>query len=883
VAGSHLQPFRFFVSIVGLNTHSRSWTVFPKFPQSENHLAGIPARVWNNGISMDWVVSALEGVATGVGTEALTNLIRKVAELSGVWNGLVLKTERGALYVIAHAPHELHTGLPEGVLQPDESSGWRHADGYAWLVVPLPVPELFYVLRTTPDQQSRAEWRIAAQLAVLLGQHERFHREINALKRLSEQRLTALGTLYETAIASERGGLEHFLRLATRRAAQAMEAQACTLMLLDEATQTLSIAASYGLPDKLIAEVRVPLGEGVAGKVALTGEPMLINELDAEPRLRHLPRRADISSSICVPLRNQENAVIGVLAIRRLKPSPPFTQEDLRLFVIFANQVATALENARLYQRLKQNIGQLTTLVELTQLVTAVLDVDALLQTVARQICEKVGFARCAVFLSGESARIYHPRLIQGYRAEMFPPRGFRKGQGVIGMVAKKRLPLVVTDAQHAVQPMRGFGRTLGTNYYCALPIVVHGSCIGVVLADNQNEPFTAEQVDLLSAFVNQAGIALENARLYREKERRYQEVQELAAFRNNILRSLSSGMFTVDEQGYITTWNRVAQRHLGFSARESVGRHYTEVLNASPSPIDPEHCQQLCQAIHEVLHGASGRTLYKTPVRRSNEMRILNFTVSPLITRGKQAQGAVVLFEDITEYLRLEARLNEMERLATIGQMTATIAHELRNPLTALCAAADLLIHEEGFPDSHRLYLEAIYVESKRLAELADEFLEFAKPFQLTIQPTRLKPLLQRVLAVQEPYLKSAAVQVVLECSEDQVVPVDVSRLEQALRNLILNAVQAMPEGGTLFIRVEDRGEWVALAVQDTGPGVPEELRERIFTPFFTTRTRGTGLGLSIVKKIVEGHNGRVTLECPPEGGSIFTLWLPKIHANGS
>jgi two-component system NtrC family sensor kinase len=845
--------------------------------------AGSFAGVWNNCVGMDWVVSALESAAMGVGTEALTNLIRTVATLGGVWNGLVLWTERGAPYVIVHAPHDSRVRLPDGALQGDAPTRWLHADGYAWLIAPLPVAELFYVLRTTPDQQSRPEWRIAAQLATLLGQHERFHREINALKRLSEQRLTALGTLYETAIASERGGLEHFLHLATRRAAQAMEAQACTLMLLDEATQTLSIAASYGLPDKLIAEARVPLGEGVAGQVALTGEPMLINDLNAEPSLRHLPRRAEISSSICVPLRNQENAVIGVLAIRRLKPAPPFTQEDLRLFVIFANQIANALENARLYQRLKQNVEQLTTLVELTQLVTAVLDVDALLQTVARQIREKVGFARCAVFLSGESARVYRPRLIEGYRAEMFSPRGFRKGQGVIGMVAKMRLPLVITDAQHEVQPMRGFGRMLGTNCYCALPIVVHGSCIGVVLADNQNEPFTTEQVELLSAFVNQVGIALENARLYREKERRYREIQELAAFRDNILRSLSSGMFTVDERGYITTWNRAAQRHLGFSARESVGRLYTEVLTAPQCPIDPERCQQLREAICEVLRGATGRTLYKTPVRAGDEGRVLNFTVSPLITRGKQTQGAVVLFEDITEYLRLEARLHEMERLATVGQMTATIAHELRNPLTALRAAADMLMQEDDLSDTQRFYMEIIHAESRRLAELADEFLEFARPFQFVIQPTLLKPIVQRVLTVQEPYLKSAGVQARLECPDELIAPVDAVRLEQALRNLIQNAVQAMPNGGTLTLRAYEADRQVAIAVQDTGLGVPEELRERIFTPFFTTRTRGTGLGLSIVKKIVEGHNGRMTLECPPEGGSIFTLWLPKIQTNGS
>jgi PAS domain S-box-containing protein len=705
---------------------------------------------------------------------------------------------------------------------------------------------------------------------------------MSALKRLSEQRLTALGTLYETAIASERGGLEHFLQLATRRAAQAMEAQACTLMLLDEATQTLSIAASYGLPDKLIAEARVPLGEGVAGQVALTGEPMLIGELDAEPSLRHLPRRAEISSSICVPLRNQENAVIGVLAIRRLKPAPAFTQEDLRLFVIFANQIANALENARLYQRLKQNVGQLTTLVELTQLVTAVLDVDALLQTVARQIREKVGFARCAVFLSGESARVYQPRLIEGYRAEMFPARGFRKGQGVIGIgrsSSASRWWLTGRAARGAADA-RLRAHALGTN---RLLRPAHRRAWRLHRRRAGRQPRTsrsaAEQVELLSAFVNQVGIALENARLYREMERRYQEIQELAAFRNNILRSLSSGMFTVDEQGVITTWNRAAQRHLGFSARESVGRPYAEVLHAPQCPIELTHCQQLCQAIDEVLHGASGRALYKMPV----QARVLNFTVSPLITRGRQTQGAVVLFEDITEYLHLEARLHEMERLATVGQMTATIAHELRNPLTALRAAADMLMQEDDLSDTQRLYMEIIHDESRRLAELADEFLEFAKPFQFVIHPTLLMPLLQRVLSVQEPYLKSAGVQARLECPDELIAPVDAARLEQALRNLIQNAVQAMPDGGALTLRAYDAGDAIALAVQDTGAGVPEPMRERIFMPFYTTRTRGTGLGLSIVKKIVEGHNGRMTLECPPEGGSIFTLWLPKIQTNGS
>lgn len=828
---------------------------------------------------MEWVASVLERAATGVGTEALTNLIRQVAERDGAWNALVLKAERKAPYVIAHAPHEPNPRLPAEMPFEAGAPYWTNADGWAWLIVPLPVPELYYVLRTPPDQQQSPEWRIAAQMAALLGQHEKFHREIDALKRLSKQRLTALGTLYETAVASEQGGLEQFLQIATRRAAQAMDAQACTLLLLDEATQTLSIAASYGLPEKLIEETRVCLGEGVAGYVAQTGEPLLLTDLEDEPNLRHLPPRANISSSISVPLRNRENAVIGVLSIRRLRPSPPFTLEDLRLFAVFANQIASALENARLYQRLSQNLHRLSTLVELTQLVTAVLDIDALLNTVARLIGETVGFSRCAIFLAGESSRVYLPRLIQGYRPEMFPKRGFRKGQGVIGMVAKMRLPLVVQNAQSEVQPMRGFGRSLGSNHYCALPIVVHGSCIGVVLADNQNEPFTTEQVELLSAFVNQAGIAIENARLYQEMERRYHELQSLAAFRNNILRSLSSGMFTVEENGVITTWNLAAQQILGFSARESVGRHYREVLEGERCPIVNSQCRELQNAIEQVLQGEHLRNLYKLTAQTGNERRVLNASVSPLLTRGRQTQGAVVLFEDITEYLNLESRLSEMERLATVGQMTATIAHEIRNPLTALRGAVDLMRHEEPLPESLSMYVEVIQQEAQRLTEIAEEFLEFAKPFHLQIRPTPLKPLLQRVLMVQSPYLKSMGVRAALDAPDDLEAPIDAGRIEQALHNLIQNAVQATPDGGIVTLRAQEQGDWVAIAVQDTGNGVPPDIREKIFTPFYTTRTRGTGLGLSIVKKIVEGHGGKTTLECPPDGGSIFTLWLPKIQ----
>ena len=706
--------------------------------------------------------------------------------------------------------------------------------------------------------------------------------DMDELRRQSERRLQTVATLYETALAASQYPLDQFLQMVTERAAHAMDAQACTLMLLEPEQQSLRIAASYGLPDELVRQVRVPLGEGIAGRVALSGEPLILTDPRQHPELTEVVPRPEISGSLCVPLRNQQGTVFGVLTLRRLQPAPPFTAEDLRAFSIFASQIAMAIENANLYANLNRRVQELTTLVNLSQIISAVLDIETLLELAGRQIEQVVGFSRYALFLQSESSRTYQPYLLRGYTREMFPARGFRKGQGVIGIVAKKKMPLIVQDARNELQPMRGFGRTIGTNRYCVLPIVVHGSCIGVILADNADRSgvFNPEQVDLLNVFMMQVGIAIENARLYREMEQRYREIQNLAAFRNNILRSLGAGMFTLNATGSITTWNRAAQSIMGIRACDAIGKHYRELCQWVQHQFEEASLEAIEDALKEVLHGGGTRTLYRIPFLKAGETRILNFTITPLIVRGTEGTGgAVVVFEDITEYHRLETRLSQMERLAEIGQMTATIAHEIRNPLTALKGAADLLTQEEHLPASVLTYVEIIRQEVARLNEIAEEFLEFARPFTLNRRIIALRPLLERLIMALTPYFKRAHVIVQLEVAGEPVAALDSARIEQVLRNLIQNAIQAMPEGGRLVLRAGEANGRIYLQVQDTGAGIPPEIRDRIFSPFYTTRTRGTGLGLSIVQKIVQAHQGEIHVECPAEGGSIFTVWIPKIE----
>lgn len=838
---------------------------------------------------LDCLIELMRSAVGGTGTESLASLLQRVAERLGVWNAILQRRPGAVPLVLIQAP-TLPTppDLPVLSDRSDPLDCSHKEASVLWRVEPLTLPDTFYVLRIPRERADDPLFDAVAALVRLLSRQEQLHREIDNLRRQSERRLLTVATLHETALASSRHELQRFLQIVTERAAHAMDAQACSLMLLEPDQNALAIAASYGLPSELVQQVRVPLGEGIAGRVALSGEPIIITDPTQHPHLTDIAPRSEISSSICVPLRNRTGDLLGVLTLRRLHPAPPFTSEDLNAFSIFANQIALAIENARLYADLNRRVQELTTLVNLSQVVSAILDIETLLELVGRQIEQVVGFSRYALFLQSESSRAYQPVLLRGYTREMFPPRGFRKGQGVIGIVAKKKMPLVVQDARSELQPMRGFGRTIGANRYCVLPIVIHGSCIGVILADNEDRSgeFSPEQVDLLSVFTTQAGIAIENARLYREMEQRYREIQSLAAFRNNILRSLGAGVFTLSANGYLATWNRAAQTITGIRAREVIGKHYTDLCRLVSGRIPEASLHALQHALDEVLKGGGGRTLYRVRFLKApdsqDEVRLINFMITPLMMRGANgAGGAVVVFEDVTEYHRLETRLSQMERLAEIGQMTATIAHEIRNPLTALKGAADLLMQEEDLPEQVQTYVDIIRQEVTRLNDIAEEFLEFARPFVLNRRIVALRPMLERLMQALTPYFKEAKITAQLEVVGEPNAMIDPARIEQVLRNLIQNAIQAMPTGGRLILRAGEENSKVYLQVQDTGEGIPPEIREKIFSPFYTTRTRGTGLGLSIVQKIVQAHQGEVRVECPAEGGSIFTVWLPKI-ANG-
>ena len=277
--------------------------------------------------------------------------------------------------------------------------------------------------------------------------------------------------------------------------------------------------------------------------------------------------------------------------------------------------------------------------------------------------------------------------------------------------------------------------------------------------------------------------------------------------------------------------------------------------------------------------------------------LRIMFFFLAAMVVNrfAQQSKHQTQLYRELAERLaetnrRLEqaqAEARRSERLAALGQLSAGLAHEIRNPLGVIKGSAEMLTQKLQASDELARELAGyISTEVKRLSALVTEFLDFARPLHAEPHPANLIALLDRVLQIVAGRFPSKPVRVERHYASGlPPVPLDESLCEQAFLNLVQNAYEAMQDkdkdhGGTLRVEVQpttqnDR-EGVELRLTDTGPGVPDELREEIFNPFVTTKKTGVGLGLSIVSKIVDGHHGSIHVENAPGSGAVFTLFFP-------
>lgn len=243
-------------------------------------------------------------------------------------------------------------------------------------------------------------------------------------------------------------------------------------------------------------------------------------------------------------------------------------------------------------------------------------------------------------------------------------------------------------------------------------------------------------------------------------------------------------------------------------------------------------------------------------------------------------ARGDKIVARRTRERLKREEQLNHIERLAGLGKMVAAVSHEIKNPLGIIRSTAEVLGKRMAKLAPGNEHLSSIIVqETRRLDRIVTEFLDFARPQKMRITQVALAELLNRALTFMESELEKANITLQQKVDNSATAAADSDHLYQAILNILVNAVQAMPDGGTLTVHLfqEARTRSVCLEIADTGIGMSEEVLGQIFTPFFTKKNRGTGLGLAIVKNIIESQLGQIDVDSTEGKGTIFTIRLPQ------
>ena len=336
------------------------------------------------------------------------------------------------------------------------------------------------------------------------------------------------------------------------------------------------------------------------------------------------------------------------------------------------------------------------------------------------------------------------------------------------------------------------------------------------------------------------------------------------------IVASLTAGLIVTDLEGHIRILNRSSRRLLGLGDREATGT-VRDLLGAdSPLAMAVEECStEGVPIVRRSLELKDPRT----PVTH------LGVTVSPLVDESGSPGGVICLFTDLSKVVDLEEQLRLKDTLARLGELTAGLAHEFRNGLATIHGYARL-IDPESLPPNQRPYVQGLRQETDALGQIVTNFLNFARPTQLTLAPVDLQQIAERVADEirGEVERRNGSVRV---AGSWATVDGDEVLLRQAFSNLARNALEACAGTSvTPDIRLEasrdDNGRVVHVQVSDNGPGIDPALRERVFRPFFTTKRDGTGLGLALVLKIVVTHNGRVRVIDRPEGGTTMDVALP-------
>lgn len=382
-----------------------------------------------------------------------------------------------------------------------------------------------------------------------------------------------------------------------------------------------------------------------------------------------------------------------------------------------------------------------------------------------------------------------------------------------------------------------------------------------IFLGDKKTgEPFYQEDVDLLSSIASQVTSTLINARLY-------EEILAIKQYLENILLNMGNSLIAINEEEVITVFNAEAEFIFGISADNALGQKLFPFMN-----------KDIYLLFQETLGKGKGINHVEIKLKIDQKTRYLTCNTAIVESPEKRNREIIIVLSDITRIKELEQERSKSERLASLGEVAAGIAHEIKNPLVSIKTFADLLPEKYEDDDFRHTFSNVVSQEITRINDLVGELLRFVKEPVLNCERVNINGLIDEVISLLSPQLEAGNIVIIYQYQEEHLTAsVDRSLLKQALLNICLNSVQAMPNGGKLIVGAMYSDSNLTIQIEDTGPGIADSIRDKIFDPFVTDKADGVGLGLSICHKIISAHRGRIIVKSDEDRGSRFEIVLPR------
>lgn len=386
-------------------------------------------------------------------------------------------------------------------------------------------------------------------------------------------------------------------------------------------------------------------------------------------------------------------------------------------------------------------------------------------------------------------------------------------------------------------------------------------------------DPIPSSEKHLMTLFFNNVAfflVALLSGYLSQQFQSFETSVRELQDLNQIIMDNMSSGLLTTDLQNHIIYFNKAAEHITGLS--------FFEIQNKNIFDVFPNLKRFWVKEISKKEEESKKSFSFRKSFR---EELTLGFALSTLYDVNQKPLGQILIFEDLTKILEMEQHLQRSDKLAAIGKLAAGIAHEIRNPLASVSGSIEVLsrdLQEVGLKEENQKLMNIILKETDRLNSLVNEFLDYVRPAEKKqVHFNLYQAIEETVVALSAGKSFPSNIHIHIETNQqDREFVGDKEKLKQVFWNLLLNAKQALVQGGNISIRLYTDKENVKIEVSDSGEGIEEKHIQKIFDPFFTTKPKGTGLGLSMVHKIIEAHQGRIYVSSSVGKGTTFTLILP-------